>query len=82
MNNVEVIRIKKSRIGINRYGARKYSEVKGSEGNLYSVVKYRKKGTRNYLYSCTCPDFIYRRTTCKHIKAFKEAEKYCSGTYV
>ena len=51
-----------------------YAEVKGSNGDTYTVVK-RRKYLIGRTYSCTCPDFIFRDHPCKHIKAFRRAEK-------
>lgn len=69
--------IKNAQRGINRFGARKYDYVKSSSdpSKTYSVVKVRVKDTRNYKYTCTCPDFTFRQKACKHIRLFKEHER-------
>jgi len=65
-----------ARKGINRFGARKYAEIEsGRDPSVkYIVVKIRKRGTNNYQYRCTCPDYMYRNRACKHIKKFKSME--------
>ena len=70
-----------ARRGINRFGARKYAKVpsESRRGLDYIVVKYRKKGTRNYGYMCTCENFVYRQLPCKHIRDFKRSEFYNFG---
>jgi hypothetical protein len=69
--------IKVAKKGINRFGARKYDNVRSlsKPNKFYQVVKVRVKGTRNYKYMCTCPDFVFRQKICKHIRIFKEKEK-------
>lgn len=68
--------VKKARVGINRFGIRKYAKADSEtqEGVKYSVGKIRIKGTRNYKYVCTCPDAFNRQRICKHIRKFKKAE--------
>lgn len=61
----------------NRFGARKYAKVESEDTfEKYTVVKVRTRGTRNYTYKCTCPDYLYRNHPCKHIKTFKDREIY------
>ena len=76
---MELNKVIQNKKNINKYGARKYGDIMGDsmghDNQSYTVVKFRKKGTRNYFYSCTCPDHIFRRKTCKHIRKFKELEK-------
>jgi hypothetical protein len=68
--------IKTAEKEVNRFGARKYDYVHSSTDpdKVYSVVKIRISGTRNYKYTCTCPDFTFRQRACKHIKQFKKRE--------
>jgi len=43
----------------------RYTVVKGSKGDLYTVDML--------LQTCTCPDHVYRQVTCKHlIRAMSE----------
>jgi len=69
-----VIRVAK--IGTNRFGIRKYSEVKSKslKGVKYKVGKIRVNGTKQYKYVCTCPSFFNRQKPCVHIKDFMIAE--------
>lgn len=69
--------IKKARKGINRFGIRKYSEVKSKsqKDTKYDVGKVRIKNTNHYKYICTCPSFFNRQKPCMHIKDFIKAEK-------
>ena len=62
---------------LNRFGARKYTRVVSSSNVdvFYDIVKVRIKGSRNYKYFCTCPDFIFRQKACKHIRQFKKEEQ-------
>lgn len=60
----------------------KYASVPSEtlKGQVYSVVRYRKGATVNaegkvVRYSCTCPGFQFRLKECKHIAAFKKAER-------
>jgi len=61
---------------INRFGVRKYDEVKSftQENVEYVVAKIRKRNTRNYKYICDCPNYFYRQKSCKHIAEFKKRE--------
>jgi len=70
------MKIKKARVGINRFGVRKYSKVKSETENkiFYDVGKVRVRNTKRYKYVCTCPDNFYRQKTCKHIGKFKRME--------
>lgn len=61
---------------INRFGVRKYAEIKSKNvDENYTVGKVRIRNTRNYKYICSCPDHFYRQVQCKHIKKFKRMEK-------
>ena len=51
-----------------------YAEVEGSKEGKYIITHRRTFYGRN-IYSCTCPDFIFRQHVCKHIIAFKKAER-------
>lgn len=69
--------IKQNKRKFNKYGIRKYAEIESfNEKNVsYTVGKVRVRNKKHYRYVCTCPDFFYRQTPCKHIKKFKELEK-------
>ena len=72
------MKIRKTNMKSNRFGARKYAKIKSSEGNSeYIVAKVRKRNKKDYKYVCSCPDFIYRQHKCKHILQFISGEKNC-----
>jgi ribosomal protein L11 methylase PrmA len=39
----------------------------------YTVVKVSK--SRAWKYRCTCPDYMFRSSECKHIQAFRQKER-------
>ena len=49
-----------------KMAVRAYAEVKGSKGDLYTVIKHAN--IFHSVFSCTCPDHQFRRRECKHIK--------------
>lgn len=59
------------------------TQVEGSKGNKYTVVYFPedtklKDGSRiteEMKYSCTCPQFTFRKLICKHIKPFMDGTK-------
>lgn len=70
------MKIKKARIGINRFGVRKYGKAKSESiiDLFYDVGKVRINRTKRYKYICTCPDNFFRQKICKHIKKFIKSE--------
>lgn len=72
------MKIRKARVGINRFGIRKYGKAKSEtfKDLLYDVGKVRINGTKRYKYVCTCPDNFFRQKICKHIKRFIKSEVF------
>ena len=70
------MKIKKAKIGVNRFGVRKYAKVKSKsqEGVFYETGKIRIRNTKHYKYVCTCLSFFNRQKPCRHIKDFKKKE--------
>jgi len=63
-------------------GIVKYSQVpsESKPGVIYTVTKFRRKsrgthGYNKYTYACSCPDWIFRQRTCKHITMFHAQER-------
>ena len=51
---------------VKRNGVMAYAFVRSGSGeDMYTVVRYD-----NRTYRCTCPDQLFRRRRCKHIKHF------------
>jgi len=58
-------------------------QVEGSKGNSYTVIYFPEdvtlddgsRITEEMKYSCTCPQFTFRKVACKHIKPFMDGTK-------
>jgi hypothetical protein len=62
-----------------------HKTVTGKSGTYEVSYGYQSTGDYEYGWSCTCPQFKFRKAECKHIKAVKHErcawneEAFCGG---